>query len=82
MKVCRIYFTIFDKEKYIVILNYLKEKYTDIKSIESSVVPEFKLIEIRGESVDPNTLKEELEKKFKLKFKVDVVDVVLPSRKS
>ncbi len=82
MKVCRIYFTIFDKEKYIDILNYLKEKYTDIKSIESSVVPEFKLIEIRGESVDPNTLKEELEKKFKLKFKVDVVDVVLPSRKS
>jgi len=82
MRVYRIYFTTFDKEKYVDILNYLKERYNEIKSIESSVVPEFKFIEIRGESVDPNALKEELEKKFKLKFKVDVVDIVLPSRKS
>jgi len=82
MRVYRIYFTVFDREKYVNIINYLKEKYGEVKPIESKVVPEFKFIEIRGGNIDPNILKKELEEKFKLRFKVDVVNIVLPSRKS
>ncbi len=81
MRVYRVYFTTFDREKYVSITEYLR-KYGEVKAVESTVVPEFKFIEVRSENIDPTLLKEDLEKKFKLKFKVDQVDIVLPSRKS
>ncbi len=82
MRIYRIYFTTYDDEEYREIINFLRNKFSSVKEIKSEVVPEFRFVEIRNIKVDPKNLETELSKRFRLKFKVDEVEIVLPSHKS
>lgn len=81
MKVLRIYFTTYDSSQYHRVLSFLKENlnYDEIIEHPSSILPEFHYIEIRGLKNNIVDIKNKLNLKFNLKFKIDEIEVVMPS---
>lgn len=79
----RIYFTTYDEELFSKIYEYLKDflKGKAIIVHRSIVVPEFRYVEVIDFSNDPISIKDNIEKKFKVKVKIDVIEKVVPSHR-
>lgn len=83
MRVLRIYFTTYDEELFSKICECLKKllKGKNIIVHRSIVVPEFRYVEVIDFNDDPISVKDNIEKKFKVKVKVDVIEKIVPSRR-
>ena len=83
MKVLRIYFTEFNEDKYVELVNKLKTMGFNVIEHKSSVVPEFRYIELTDFTDDVEKVRKEVESIIKDQefIKLDLIDVAKPYRR-